>query len=211
MSIGLYSSAEYWEERYEGQKECFDWYFDWREYFEDNIGKLGIQAPVLIVGCGNSDMSIKIEEQGIMPVVSIDISKVVCEFMAEKTNGGAYVPMDVCCLQFRDECFECVIDKGTLDAILCDPCYPRLVTKMMKEIARVLAVGGLFIEITLADACERRKLLEQPDLLPWELQKAQRINGEFCQANIFVFKKTSKFTAKDSTKLLYLKSEDEEL
>ena len=205
-----YGMAEYWDSRYKREEtKEFDWYFDWEEYFEENIGKLGICSPVLVVGCGNSVMSKKMEECGIAPIVSMDISRVVCHTMAERT-GGCYVPMDVCAMQFRDESFDCVIDKGTLDAVLCGQGYAENVTKMMKEIARVLTVGGTFLEITFGDAAERLKLLDCPELLPWKLECVHEVVVETGNTFIYVLRKSHKFVDTGSGKLLHLYEEEED-
>ncbi|OHS95800.1 Protein kinase domain containing protein [Tritrichomonas foetus] len=183
-----YGSSEYWEARYQRDNSLFDWYFDYNEFFEKNIETLDIKPPVLVVGCGNSDLSMNLEKSGVYPVISTDISPTCCRKMADRT-GGCYLPMDVCKLQFRDNSFPCVIDKGTLDAILCQSHYEISVTKMICEIARVLAPNGVFIEVTFGKTAEKLNILDSPDLLPWSLETIHKVENESGIANIFVFRK----------------------
>ncbi|KAH0795298.1 Phosphoethanolamine N-methyltransferase-related protein [Histomonas meleagridis] len=202
-----YSSAEYWDSRYEKDDGVFDWYFDWEEFFEENLASLGINAPVLIVGCGNSDMSFKMEKAGITPIISTDISH-TCINKMQKKFGGCYLPMDACYLQFRDGVFSCVIDKGTLDALLCCRHYEVPVTKMMTEIARVLEPGGIFIEITFGKTRERISVLENQEILPWKLEKNITVSVETGDTSVFIFKKSmSPSPINPNGKFLYLYDE----
>ena len=211
-----YGSADYWESRYVKDNSIFDWYFDWDEFFGKNLDKFDIQPPVLVVGCGNSDLSLKLEQSNIKPVVSTDISRTCCKKMVDKT-GGCYLPMDVCNMYFRDNIFPCVIDKGTLDAILCQSHYEISMTKMITEISRVLAPNGIFIEVTFGKTAEKLSILDSPDLLPWSLETTYTYENDAGIANIFVFRKFQGIYQVDLKKqLLYLdgdspiSSDDEE-
>jgi EEF1A lysine methyltransferase 4 len=50
--------------------------------------------------------------------------------------------------QFRDESYDIVIEKSTLDAILCGDKSFLNAAKMLKEVQRVLKTGGLYIIIS---------------------------------------------------------------
>lgn len=205
-----YGSAFYWESRYQKDNGLFDWYFDWDEFFGKNIKTLEISAPVLVVGCGNSDLSANLEKSNIFPVVSTDISKTCCQKMKART-GGCYLPMDVCDMQFRDNIFQCVIDKGTLDALLCQSHYEISVTKMICEIARVLAPNGIFIEVTFGKTAEKLSVLDSPDLLPWSLENVYKVENDTGIANIFVFRKFKEVVnMSPNNKLFYLYGDEPE-
>lgn len=205
-----YGSALYWESRYQKDNDLFDWYFDWDEFFGKNIKTLEIAAPVLVVGCGNSDLSANLEKSNIFPVVSTDISKTCCQKMKART-GGCYLPMDACDMQFRDNIFECVIDKGTLDALLCQSHYEISVTKMICEIARVLAPNGIFIEVTFGKTAEKLSVLDSPDILPWSLENVYKVENDTGIANIFVFRKFKEVVnMSPNNKLFYLYGDEPE-
>lgn len=52
--------------------------------------------------------------------------------------------MNVCALDFPDESFNAVIDKGTLDSVLCGEGSTANVAKMCMEISRVLKPNGVY-------------------------------------------------------------------
>ena len=210
MAVGRdYASAEYWEERYQKDKGLFDWYFDYNEVLERHLMSLGIEPPVLVVGCGNSNLSMQLEQKGIYPIVSTDISKTCCRNMS-KQYGGCYLPMDVCSLNFRENSFPCVIDKGTLDALLCGKNYEVAVTKMMREIGRVLAVNGIFIEITFGANGERIGVFDCPEILPWTLEATIHIEAECETVYMCIFRKFQEHFVTKVERQLYLYGEDED-
>lgn len=52
--------------------------------------------------------------------------------------------MNVCALDFPDESFNAVVDKGTLDSVLCGEGSTANVAKMCMEISRVLKPNGVY-------------------------------------------------------------------
>ena len=52
--------------------------------------------------------------------------------------------MNVCTLEYPDESFNSVIDKGTLDSVLCGEGSTANVAKMCMEISRVLKPNGVY-------------------------------------------------------------------
>jgi len=56
--------------------------------------------------------------------------------------------MDVKSLQFEDGIFDAVVDKGTLDCILCGDGSGPNAEQMLNEVYRVLAPTGVYICIT---------------------------------------------------------------
>lgn len=55
-------------------------------------------------------------------------------------------------MQFSDEFFDVILDKGGLDALLEPELGPKLGCSYLKEVKRVLKFGGKFICLTLAEA-----------------------------------------------------------
>lgn len=52
--------------------------------------------------------------------------------------------MNVCALDYPDESFNAVVDKGTLDSVLCGEGSTANVAKMCMEVSRVLKPNGVY-------------------------------------------------------------------
>ena len=74
---------------------------------------------------------------------------------------------------FQDEMFNVVIDKGTLDSVMCSDNFVINGRKMISEVHRVLAPGGKYICITYADPEHRKKHFETQT---WEKILTEKIN-----------------------------------
>jgi ubiquinone/menaquinone biosynthesis C-methylase UbiE len=63
-----------------------------------------------------------------------------------------YDVMDVRSMSYPDESFDLVIDKSTIDSLMCSD-HPLLnVAKMLEEGYRVLRKGGYFLTISYSDS-----------------------------------------------------------
>ena len=169
-----YGDKKYWEERYDEQNgTTFDWLEDY-ESIKPIIDNLGIkkESRILNVGCGNSEFSEKMYDEGYTHNYNIDICQNVIEFMKTRNKdrkGLHFDVMDASDMAYKDESFDLIIDKSTIDALLCgDHCF-MLVAKMLKEISRVLKVGGYYIIISYGNPETRMVHLER-DHLAFERQ-----------------------------------------
>jgi len=106
---------------------------------------------VLVVGCGNSLMSEQVSCEGFSAVISIDyISSIVDELAIKYRHrfpSMQFVCMDATKLSFSGESFELVLDKGTLDAILCGAQQP-VIHAMIEQIYRVLKCNGVYAVVS---------------------------------------------------------------
>ena len=88
-------------------------------------------------------------DDGYQHITNIDISftvvKAMQELYKEKYPTLVYKQGDVRQLQFEDGTFDAVIDKGTLDSILCGDGSGPNADQMLSEIHRVLAPNGVYI------------------------------------------------------------------
>jgi len=101
-------------------------------------------------------------EDGYENIVNIDISYTVVKYMEEKIKARCpkmiYKQMDVLDMsEIKQGEFNIVLDKGTLDAILCGDNSTPNAEKMLSEIHRVLAPNGIYICITYGDEEHRKK------------------------------------------------------
>jgi hypothetical protein len=72
-------------------------------------------------------MSEEMYEDGFEHIVNIDYSSVIIDLMkkrCEKLDNMSWLVMDINKLDFEPNSFECVLEKGTLDALLVDEKSP---------------------------------------------------------------------------------------
>ena len=161
-----YGDKNYWEERYDEQSgTTFDWLEDY-ESIKPIIDNLGVkkESRILNVGCGNSEFSEKMFDEGYNHNYNIDICQNVIDFMKSRNKdrkGLHFDVMDVCDMAYKDETFDLVIDKSTIDALLCGDHSFMIVAKMLKEISRVLKTGGYYIIISYGKPENRMIHLER--------------------------------------------------
>uniref|UniRef100_A0A8D0EYY6 eEF1A lysine and N-terminal methyltransferase n=1 Tax=Strix occidentalis caurina TaxID=311401 RepID=A0A8D0EYY6_STROC len=167
-SPGDFGSARYWDRffRQRGQRP-FEWYGAFPELCPVLHKYVRPRDKVLVVGCGNSELSEQMYDMGMCEdIVNIDVSDTVIHQMQERSGSRrpkmSYVLMDMLQMDFPDAQFQVVLDKGTLDAILTDEEEATLakVDKMFAEISRVLQVGGRYLCVSLAQAHVLKKAVE---------------------------------------------------
>ncbi|KAI9228063.1 MAG: S-adenosyl-L-methionine-dependent methyltransferase [Piptocephalis tieghemiana] len=171
-----YKTKEYWEERYTKQSggETFDWFKNYaelkpllRQYIPHK------KSRILMLGCGNSTLSEDMYDDGYTNLVNVDFSHTVIEQMRERCAdrpGMTWLEMDIRHLDLPDGSFDVVLDKGTMDALMCDkgdvwdpsPQMCAEVAKEVDEVVRVLRVGGSFIYVTFGQPHFRKSHLERP-------------------------------------------------
>uniref|UniRef100_A0A7N2RDK6 Methyltransferase domain-containing protein n=1 Tax=Quercus lobata TaxID=97700 RepID=A0A7N2RDK6_QUELO len=130
---------------------------------------------VLELGCGNSQLSEELYKDGITEITCIDLSAVAVEKMQKRLALKGYneikvLEADMLNLPFSNECFDVVIEKGTMDVLFVDsgdPWNPRpetvnKVMAMLEDAHRVLKPDGIFISISFGQPHFRRPLFDSP-------------------------------------------------
>ena len=149
-----YGDVKYWEERYKNSEYPT---FDWLENYptlKEIITSLNISkesGKILNLGCGNSEFSENMYDDGYHNIKNIDISHNVINLMKERSKNRpemTYEVMDVRDLKYENNYFDLAIDKSTIDALLCGDDAFINVAKMIKEVQRVLKVGGYYMIIS---------------------------------------------------------------
>jgi ubiquinone/menaquinone biosynthesis C-methylase UbiE len=149
-----YGDKTYWEDRYKSSENST---FDWLENYSalrDIISSLNIPketGQILNLGCGNSEFAEDMYNDGYKNIKNIDISHNVIKTMAERNKdkeGMIYEVMDVRDLKYEDNSFDLAVDKSTIDALLCGEDAFINVAKMIKEVQRVLKVGGYYMIVS---------------------------------------------------------------
>ncbi|KAF8065563.1 Xab2 [Scenedesmus sp. PABB004] len=160
-----YSTDAYWNGRYAEKSTHFDWFYNYGAL----AGLIGATCdagagPVLHVGCGNSGLSEGMVQDG-YTVVNVDISDVVIAQMRRMhaLPGQSWEVADCRSMpQYGDASFGAVLDKGTLDAVLCSSHGAADTAAYLGEVHRLLAPGGVFLLISLGQPGARLAALHAP-------------------------------------------------
>lgn len=130
-------------------------------------------------------------------IVNTDYSPILIDAMRKKYSSldkMSWLVMDINNLKFDEKSFDCVIEKGTLDALLVDEKDPWNMSQenlvkmenILEQISRILKNGGVFISITFAQP-HFRKPLYAHDKFNWSIK--QFTIGDAFHYFIYVMKK----------------------
>lgn len=132
-----YGDPQYWEDRYKENKgKLFDWLEDFtaiESVFNNLIEKSSpldrssddwkSQIKILNLGCGNSLLAEELYDRGFKSVhnndISFEVIKQMQERNAEKRPELVWEVMDVREMTYDSNFFDIIIDKSTIDALLC--------------------------------------------------------------------------------------------
>ena len=148
-----YGDKNYWEERYKNEQSTFDWLENY-EVLKSIIYNLSLNketSKIINLGCGNSEFSEKMYDDGFHNISNIDISENVIKIMQERNKlreKMTFEVMDVRNIKFDNNYFDLAVDKSTMDAILCGDDSFINAAKMLKEVQRILKIGGYYMMIS---------------------------------------------------------------
>jgi len=152
-----YGDATYWDDRYTQQKQTtFDWLESWSDVKEsiernavngcyqdqclvnkDQLVAIRNATKTLNLGCGNSVMCEDMYDDGYLHISNMDISSVCIDQMKGRNSQRRpemdWEVMDVRDLKYPNETFDLIVDKSTIDALLCGNYAYFNVAVMMKE------------------------------------------------------------------------------
>ncbi|XP_067893889.1 eEF1A lysine and N-terminal methyltransferase isoform X1 [Heterodontus francisci] len=200
-----FSSAEYWETFFKKRgASAFEWYGTYVDHCAVLHRYIKPKDKVLVVGCGNSELSEQMYDVGYQGITNIDISEVVIDQMKERNATRrptmVFMKMDMMQMEFGDSQFQVVLDKGTLDAVMTDESEETLrnVNRMFVEIGRVLQVGGRFVCISLAQEHIAKKAVSYFSQQGWPvrihtIEEQSMANRQFVMpVFVFIFTKFKK-------------------
>jgi len=173
--LPAFGDANYWDAQYTagGQNEVVEWfgisYLDVRTVIRRIMAPSKLE-PILHVGCGNSTWPSDLWDAGYIHVTSIDISTVALQHMSKRyarKKELQWLPVDCTNMSFDDDSFQCVMDKGTFDAVLCTNDPEGLVKAYLGEVYRVLRPGGTFMLVT---GYEPKDLIPRFQKHPWRVE-----------------------------------------
>lgn len=190
-----FSSAEYWEKFFKKRGEkAFEWYGDYNKLCGVLHKYIKMQDKVLVVGCGNSELSEQMYDVGYKHLTNIDISETVVNNMnqrnAERRPGLTFHQVDATKTPYEDASYQAALDKGTLDAMASEE-EGALARNMLTEVGRVLSVGGRYVCVTLAQESVIKLAVEHFVQLGWAvrlhcLQEENRTEEDSFALPVFV-------------------------
>ncbi|KAG2436046.1 hypothetical protein HYH02_011757 [Chlamydomonas schloesseri] len=179
-----YGECEYWDERYSREPAAFDWYQGFGGLSAILRHVFPLDSSLLHVGVGSSRLQEEMARAGWRHIVNVDYSKVVIKHMAELHKDLPqleYRVADVRSMpELGDRSFDGVLDKGTLDAILCGEGSAVHATAMVMESYRVLKPGGALMLVTYGDPLSRLPYLNE--VLDWDVSVLALTKQEVVEA-----------------------------
>nr|GMD07116.1 methyltransferase-like protein 13 [Ipomoea batatas] len=180
-TASAYLDPKYWDERF-AQEDHYEWFKDYSHFRHLILQHIQPDSSVLELGCGNSQLCEELYRDGINELTCIDLSPIAVEKMKNRLLSKGYkeikvLEADMLDLPFEDQCFDIVIEKGTMDVLFVDsgdPWNPHPVTvdkvmAMLKEVHRVLKPDGIFISITFGQPHFRRRFFNDPEFT-WSIE-----------------------------------------
>jgi len=160
-----YQDEDYWERRYKtGDKGAnpdriddrgVGWLCGYTGPLQETLAAItgGDRSKVILnIGCGLDRLSPDIYADGYTNLLSSDISAHAIAEMQTSTADdmplAKWLVDDVMQMNVPAESVDIVVDKGTLDALLIRPQPFSCAAKALREIQRVLKVGGIYLMIT---------------------------------------------------------------
>ncbi|KAJ3307684.1 hypothetical protein HDV04_002761, partial [Boothiomyces sp. JEL0838] len=115
-----YGTYEYWESRYKIDSLSFDWFKSYsfiKKFINEHIKR---EDRIVHLGCGNSNLSTEMYDDGYTNQINVDYSPTVIQMMKERDPRMEWITGDIFKLDsiFEKESIDCCLDKGTMDALL---------------------------------------------------------------------------------------------
>ena len=154
-----FHSKQYWQTFFERRgDESFEWYGSWAELRAIVVDeqKLRRTDRVLVVGCGNSDFSAELYDDGYEEVTNVDFEATVISAMAARNESRtkmSWLVADMTAMvEVATGAVDVVFDKGALDALASSdtPAVRAQVDRFFAEVKRVLAPRGRYVCVSLA-------------------------------------------------------------
>ncbi|KAA6404019.1 MAG: putative kinase domain protein [Streblomastix strix] len=162
-----YGKADYWNERYTRDQQSFEWFQRYSALKKPIIQNIKKSSNILQVGVGTSRLQEDMYDDGYRNITSIDISPVAIDLVKKRAEDKQELKFEVGDVlelsRYGEGIYDAVIDKGTMDSILCgEDAYPNIM-KMLAGISKVLKANGVFFEVSYGIQENRMAYLQQPE------------------------------------------------
>lgn len=202
-TVLAYLDPHYWNERF-SKEEHYEWLKDYSHFRHLIQQHVNPNSSVLELGCGNSQLCEELYKDGITEITCVDLSAVAVEKMQQRLQSVGYkeikvLEADILDLPFGNECFDVIIEKGTMDVLFVDsgdPWKPNFATlakamAMLQGVHRVLKPNGIFISISFGQPHFRRPIFESPEFT-WSME--WKTFGDGFHYFFYVLKKGKRLT-----------------
>jgi len=142
-----YSTRSYWEEFYREHPDTFEWCLEYDDIKTELKAEVGGADKVLMLGCGNSNLTLEMYHDGWKDIVNVDYSPLVIETMSTRYQDYPellWECMDARSLTFPENYFDAVVDKGLLDAMACSEAFDLYIPKIAQSCCKVLRENGKY-------------------------------------------------------------------
>ncbi|KAL6746413.1 hypothetical protein V8C86DRAFT_2944014 [Haematococcus lacustris] len=185
-----FAEASYWDGRYKSHPgQSFEWYRGFSSLRPLLLRYLPPSQPCLQLGMGSSQLHVDmVQLAAYQSIVSVDFALASVTQQQEACQGMPQLQFkhaDARCLppeQFPDASFGGVLDKGTLDALMCGDTHDADTRLLLHEAVRVLRPAAWYLQITHAAPASRLRYLQQPELgwaaiEVWEVGQQGALHG----------------------------------
>lgn len=189
-----HGDIRFWIDRYAANTSPLEWYLSW-SLLESTLESIIKQCDsCLYVGCGTSQLGVDMLSCGLNKVLNIDISQDVIDAMSRRfvDRRVGWEVHNILESRIPSRSFDMVLDKGTLDALMCSDNNESVAYTMMAEVVRLLKPSGFFVCVSRCPEDMRRFLFEQEGL-NISLKEVTRISTKQFPTvfyNVFILKKS---------------------
>jgi SAM-dependent methyltransferase len=158
-SHSQFHEKAYWDSFFRDRgQEAFEWYGEFQDLAGNLFRRIKREDRILVIGCGNSNLSACLYDKGFKNITNLDFSDTVIEEMRTKNTERdqmRWIVGDMTNMSgLENESYEVVLDKGALDALVSENSefHAQQAASMFNEISRVLVPKGRYACITLAES-----------------------------------------------------------
>ncbi|CEL93572.1 unnamed protein product [Vitrella brassicaformis CCMP3155] len=167
--------GNYWDRRYQSLSSAsgeesgnHEWLRSWEDLQGLLVRYMSSEDRILHVGCGQSDMGVCLAGEGFRRVTNMDISPAAIEMQKERHPTLEWVVGDGLRTGLPSDHFDVVIDKGTLDAIMCrgegSVTWGWQGSQYVEEMHRILKPGGRYVAVSHGRPSRRLPVLRPSNI-----------------------------------------------